>query len=739
MRPPADKYARKVLMEHPDDPDLSVIVTAHREGLLAHATMRSVWASVRHARRHGIRAEVIVVLDRPDDTTRNYYRLHQPDVCLHEVDFADAGPSRNYGAKVARARYLAYLDGDDLFAEPWLARAYAQAVRTSGPCVFHQLYTVSFGIYRGISRHPSTADPTFRPEVMLEYNPWTPWVLVPRELLARFPYAPCPRGSGFGPEDWHWYCELVAAGIPVQTVDQTVMFYRRRKGSRLEQFNHTHAVIPPSTLFSDDVLRRRVQQAGEARTSAGIQARAPRGSLVKQAVKAVARRCLPLRVRRALRALLHRHPRLPELPDWLLRDWKAVHALEPSTFPDEQFFAEGYYYDVREPHMSQAGAAYLDLCRRLPVHFSHLYLVPWLKTGGAERTTLNYVRALVEHGLTEGAVVMATEDADSPWGKYLPPSVPFLEFGKLYRHLNESQRERLLVRLLLQRAPEVVHNIHSRIAYQVFLKHGQALSGITKLYAHVFCDNLTPQGQFFGYNRSVLPQCVNVLAGVLSDNQTELDRLCELFLFDRARLHTHYQPIEVGPARPPRPRDGRLRVLWAGRLDRQKRPDLLERIARACTHRPFDFHVYGAAVIDPVPPPRGRNLTCHGAYESFSTLPTQDFDVFLYTSEWDGLPNILAEAMAAHLPVIASGVGGVHELVVHGQTGLLVEPFDDVAGYVGALEEVAAGRVDTRALVANAVALLRRRHSWEAFIRTLEETPGYVPEGSRTGTPAHAA
>src|SRR5262249_24939280 len=149
----------------------------------------------------------------------------------------------------------------------------------------------------------------------------------------------------------------------------------------------------------------------------------------------------------------------------------------------------------------------------------------------------------------------------------------------------------------------------------------QALGGITKLYAHVFCDNLTPQGQFFGYNRSVLPQCVNVLTGVISDNQTELDRLCELFLFDRARLHTHYQPIEIGPARPPRPRDGRLRVLWAGRLDRQKRPDLLERIARACAHRPFDFHVYGAAVIDPVPPPKGRNLTCHGAYESFSTLP----------------------------------------------------------------------------------------------------------------------
>lgn len=62
-------------------------------------------------------------------------------------------------------------------------------------------------------------------------------------------------------------------------------------------------------------------------------------------------------------------------------------------------------------------------------------------------------------------------------------------------------------------------------------------------------------------------------------------------------------------------------------------------------------------------------------------------DVFVLASKLDNLPISILEAMRAGLPVIASNVGGISELVVHGETGLLVPPFA-VTPMVQALSEL---------------------------------------------------
>ena len=71
------------------------------------------------------------------------------------------------------------------------------------------------------------------------------------------------------------------------------------------------------------------------------------------------------------------------------------------------------------------------------------------------------------------------------------------------------------------------------------------------------------------------------------------------------------------------------------------------------------------------------------------TLYLRKMDIFLMTSWSEGLPVATIEAMAAGLPVVATSVGGVSELVIHGETGYLGPPNNPevIADFVSLLLE----------------------------------------------------
>src|SRR4029077_12059691 len=66
------------------------------------------------------------------------------------------------------------------------------------------------------------------------------------------------------------------------------------------------------------------------------------------------------------------------------------------------------------------------------------------------------------------------------------------------------------------------------------------------------------------------------------------------------------------------------------------------------------------------------------------------------SSLWEGLPNVILEAMAAGLPVVATPVEGTPELVIDGRTGLLVpaqSPQDLAAAIENILSDPAPARL----------------------------------------------
>lgn len=111
----------------------------------------------------------------------------------------------------------------------------------------------------------------------------------------------------------------------------------------------------------------------------------------------------------------------------------------------------------------------------------------------------------------------------------------------------------------------------------------------------------------------------------------------------------------------------------------------------------------------------------------------QGLDLFLMPSLWEGFGLVLLEAMQARLPIVASAVSAIPQIVVDGETGLLVQP-RDVYGLVAAIRTLLADSDQSHEMGQRGAERVRTHFSAERMAEeTLTVYRRYVPRVLNTG------
>lgn len=312
-----------------------------------------------------------------------------------------------------------------------------------------------------------------------------------------------------------------------------------------------------------------------------------------------------------------------------------------------------------------------------------LYVVTLAEVGGAQ----SYVEGLLEAASDEYDVLVAAHGDGPLRTAAARAGVEFVELRYVRRPLSpvlDLLGLIELIRLFRRTKPAIVHLNSSkvgtlgrlaataaRVPVVVFTVHGwafKATSGVAST-VYLYADRLTR----------------NLVSAVVCVSQTELSRGLEARVCRAETSVVVPNAVAVAETPPGTPASSKpLHVVWVGRLADPKDPVTLLRAVAELPAGALRLDILGDGPLRPELESLAAELGVRSSVEfhgEVTDVPRRlaRAGAFVLASRSEGMPISILEAMAAGLPVVASDVGGISEVVVDGVTGFVVPPRDPAA------------------------------------------------------------
>lgn len=678
---------------------ISIIITAHAEGILIHRTLASVRRAISQLPDNYRPVELILHADSPTQETIDYIGGHKSsslkDVAIYTNSFGDLGSSRNFAIKKAQGKYVATIDADDLMSLNWLNSSLDYLESQNEPTVAHSEVTVEFeGANNLVLKHGEIDHDT---DTLLSVyaNRWNSVIVAPKELLLHNPYT--PNSPGYGYEDWDLNSRLIYSGVHNVLIPETAIFVRRKENnSEWKRQAQSMAVPHANPLLGFDNIRNvkdPFMKFPEQATDA------PRQAVMKSRIKSFIKRS-PMAhraARYAKEAIVQRqaivpHDRSPRVPQWLQTEWKSMHEIEKLINPSLELMGTVSVYDTLTEDHKLVGSAYKILVDKLRFNtYPYLIFAPWLTKGGADKYTIEYANSIASQ-TNKPVLVVATLPVESPWKEKLSGDVDFLDFGTVTAPLSTGARHRLMEHIVENGGVQAIHIINSEFGYDFVRQHATYIKSTRKAVVITsFSQSVDRQsGRIYGYSHTHVPYVYDLATLITSDNKAVIDMWASEYGFDSSKLRVHRQPVDIATTRQriDQATHKPLRVLWAARVATEKLPDVAIKVS-AKLQGTIHLDMYGPvdqdqrAILSRLP----DNTTYKGTFDNFNSLPIDDYDLLLYTSLFDGMPNIILESASVKLPIIASDVGGISEFINNHHNGSLVADVLNPDAYVASIKD----------------------------------------------------
>lgn len=296
------------------------------------------------------------------------------------------------------------------------------------------------------------------------------------------------------------------------------------------------------------------------------------------------------------------------------------------------------------------------------------YVIDDLGRGGAQRQLSLLAPALAARA--RGAVVFCMSSVTEPFSDAI-------RAGGVEVHAFERRSSMDLVRLALLRRgirDEGADVVHSFLDASNTYAYAAARSLRLPVALSLRSDRLSLRGVRAHVLRAMLKNAEAVVANSEAGHRTLVSQIG----VDQARALLVRNCVDAESFRN-HARGGVPTVGYVGRLVPLKRVDrLVESFSAVAAEIPeAELAIVGDGPererLDALVEQRGLSgrVTFAGAVDDVSAWLDR-FTCLVLPSEWEGLPNVLLEALAAGLPVVAPPVGDVPSIVQDGRTGLLV-------------------------------------------------------------------